>query len=65
MKVYFLFIDTGVVCWERRGIERLRLALQHPQRLLTVERLSGALALVLVRCIASVARVPHRRTWRD
>lgn len=58
--------DSPIVRWLRRGIERLRLALRHLQRLLAVDRPPEALALIPIRATPPhfVRRRPQL-TWRD
>lgn len=66
MKVHFSSRDSGVVRWQQRGVERLRQAIRHLQRLLAVDRQPEAMALIPIRAVQSQAlRQPQRRTWRD
>lgn len=66
MKVHFSSSDADVVRWQQIGVEQLRLAMRYLQRLLAVTPQPRALALVPIRAVPpQVARLPHRRTWRD
>ena len=65
MKVHFSSTEAGAVHWQQRGIERLRQALRHLQRLLALDRQPMALALIPIPTTPRVARLPHLRTRRD
>ena len=66
MNAHFRSKDSGVVCWQERGVDRLRQVLRHLQRLLAVDRQPEAMALIPIRAVQSQAlRQPQRRTWRD
>lgn len=66
MNVHFRSKDSVIGRWQQRGVERLRQALRHLQQLLAVDRPPEALALIPIRTVQpSLAREPHRRTWRN
>ena len=66
MKDHFRSNDSGFGRWRPRGIERLRQAWRHLQRLLAVGRQPEALALIPIRAVQPyVARRQSRRAWRD
>lgn len=66
MKLRLRFKDAWVVRWQQRGVERLRQALRHLQRLLTVDRQPEALALIPIRAVQPHSiRPPQRRAWLD
>ena len=66
MNVHFRCKDSIIGRRQQRGVERLRQALRHLQRLLAVDRQPEALALIPIRVVQPrEAREPHRRNWRD
>ncbi|MBK9675582.1 MAG: hypothetical protein IPO82_10295 [Betaproteobacteria bacterium] len=66
MNVHFRSKDSAIGRWQQRGVERLRQALRQLQQLLAVDRPPEALALIPIRAVQpSLAREPHRRTWRN
>jgi|GEM_PF-2770147 len=66
MKVPFRSKCSKFVRWKLLGIERLRQALRHLQRLLTGGGPPEALALIPIRAVQPhVTRQRSRRTWRD
>ena len=66
MQVRFSSRDSAATRWQRRGVERLRRALQFMRALLAVDRQPKALALIPIRSVQPpVNRRRHQRTWRD
>jgi hypothetical protein len=62
----FRFKYTEFIRWKQRGVEHLRGAMRHLQRLLAVDRPPEALALVPIRSVQRhVTRQRSRRPWVD